>query len=77
MPYKRLAIMCSGARILLERRLDMENILAIATQPDNIPIIGMLILILVCLGTAMKQAFRHDRLIKKGQKDRIYEEMYR
>lgn len=55
----------------------MQNIIAIATQPDNIPIIGMLILILVCLGTAMKQAFRHDRLIKKGQKDRIYEEMYR
>lgn len=55
----------------------MENIMAIATRPDNIPIIAMLILILVCLGTAMKQAFRHDRLIKKGQKDRIYEEMYR
>ncbi|MGB4781717.1 hypothetical protein [Candidatus Methylomirabilis sp.] len=55
----------------------MENIMAIATQPDNIPIIGMLVLILVCFGTAMKQAFRHDRLIKKGQKDRIYEEMYR
>lgn len=55
----------------------MENIIAIATQPDNIPIIGMLILVLVCLGSAMKQAFRHDRLIKKGQRDRIFEEMYR
>ena len=55
----------------------MENIIAIATQPDNIPIIGMLVLILVCLGTAMKQAFRHDRLIKKGQRDQIFKEMYR
>jgi hypothetical protein len=55
----------------------MENVLAIATQPDNIPIIGMLILALVCLGSAMKQAFRHDRLIKNGRKDRIFEEMYR
>jgi hypothetical protein len=69
--------MCSGARIPGERRSGMENIMAIATKPDNIPIIGMLVLILVCLGTAMKQAFRHDRLIKKGQKDRIFEEMYR
>ncbi|MBZ0160839.1 hypothetical protein [Candidatus Methylomirabilis sp.] len=55
----------------------MENVIAIATQPDNIPIIGMLILILVCLGSAIKQAVRHDRLIKKGQRDRIFEEMYR
>jgi len=69
--------MCSGARIPIERRIGMENVMAIATRPDNIPIIAMLILILVCLGTAMKQAFRHDRLIKKGQRDRIYEEMYR
>ncbi len=46
----------------------MENVLAIATQPDNIPIIGMLVLTLVCLGSAMKQAFRHDRLIKKARK---------
>ena len=55
----------------------MKNIIAIAMQPDNIPIIGMLVLTLVCLGSAMKQAFRHDRLIEKGQKDRIFEEMYR
>lgn len=55
----------------------MENFIAIATQPDNIPIIGMLVLILICLGSAAKQAFRHDHLIKKGQRDRIFEEMYR
>ena len=55
----------------------MEHVIAIATQPDNIPIVGMLVLILVCLGTAMKQAVRHDRLIKKGQRDQIFKEMYR
>ena len=55
----------------------MEQFLTIATQPDNIPIIGMLVLVLACLGWAMKQAFRHDRLIDKGQKDRIFEEMYK
>ena len=55
----------------------MEQFLAIATLPDNIPIIGMLVLVLACLGWAMKQAFRHDRLIDKGQKDRIFEEMYK
>jgi hypothetical protein len=55
----------------------VEQFLTIATQPDNIPIIGMLVLVLICLGISMKQAFRHDRLIDKGQKDRIFEEMYK
>ncbi len=55
----------------------MEQFLKIATQPDNIPIIGMLVLVLICLGIAMKQAFSHDRLIEKGQKDRIFQEMYK
>jgi hypothetical protein len=55
----------------------VEQFLTIATQPDNIPIIGMLVLVLICLGIAMKQAFRHDHLIDKGQKDRIFEEMYK
>ena len=55
----------------------MQQFLTIATQPDNIPIIGMLVLVLICLGWAMKQAFRHDHLIDKGQKDRIFEEMYK
>jgi len=55
----------------------VEQFLTIATQPDNIPIIGMLVLVLICLGISMKQAFRHDHLIDKGQKDRIFEEMYK
>lgn len=55
----------------------MQQFLTIATQPDNIPIIGMLVLVLICLGISMKQAFRHDHLIDKGQKDRIFEEMYK
>jgi hypothetical protein len=55
----------------------VHQFLTIATQPDNIPIIGMLILVLICLGISMKQAFRHDHLIDKGQKDRIFEEMYK
>ena len=55
----------------------MEQFMEIATQPDNIPIIGMVVLVLICLGLAMKQAFVHDRLIEKGKKDRIFHEMYK
>ena len=55
----------------------MHHFMEIATQPDNIPIIGMLVFVLICLGLAMKQAFVNDRLIEKGQKDKIFEEMYK
>jgi len=55
----------------------MEQFLAIATLPDNIPILGMLVLVLICLGLAMKQAFTNDRLIDKDQKDKIFQEMYK
>lgn len=55
----------------------MHQFLAIATQPDNIPIIGMLVMVLGCLWWAMKQAFRHDQLIDKGQKNKIFDEMYK
>ncbi len=55
----------------------MEQFMEIATQADNIPIIGMLVLVLICLGLAMKQAFVNDRLIDRGQKDKIFREMYK
>jgi hypothetical protein len=55
----------------------MEQFLKIATQPDNIPIVGLLVIVLVCLYVALKQAFRHDKLIAEGRKDEIYDEMIR
>lgn len=55
----------------------MEQFLHILTQPDNIPIVGMFVAVLFCLYIAMKQAFRHDRLIKQGRKDEVYDEMVR
>lgn len=54
----------------------MAQFVRIATQPDNIPIIGLVVLVLICLGLAMKQAFVNDRLIEKGQKDRMFQKMY-
>ncbi len=53
----------------------MEQFLAILTQPDNIPIVGLLVSVLFCLYVAMKQAFRHDRLIQEGKRDEVYDEM--
>ncbi len=49
----------------------------IATQADNIPIAGMLILVLFFTYIGFKQARRNDQLIEKGRRERIVEEMRR
>ena len=55
----------------------MEQFLKIATVPDNIPIVGLLFIVLICLYVALKQAFRHDKLMADGRKDDAYDEMIR
>jgi len=55
----------------------MDNFLRIISQPDNIPIVLLLVSVLFFLYLAMRQAFRHDGLIEKGHKDEIYDEMIR
>lgn len=54
-----------------------ENFLAIVTKPDNIPIVGMLLLVLFFTWVGLKQAFRNDKLNEEGKKDRIPEEMWK
>ena len=56
-------------------RIGLEQFCSIVSLPDNIPIAGMLFAVLFCLGVALKQAFKHDRLIAEGRKDEIYDEM--
>lgn len=55
----------------------LENFLTILTKPDNIPIVGMLLLVLFFTWVGLKQAFRNDKLIEEGKKDEIPEEMWK
>lgn len=55
----------------------LHNFLEIVTKPDNIPIVGMLLLVLFFTWLGMKQAFRNDKLIEEGRKDEIPEEMWK
>lgn len=55
----------------------MEQFLDILTKPDNIPIVGMVVAIGVCLWVWLKQALKHDRLIREGKEDQIRDEMVR
>lgn len=61
----------------LEGGILVQQFLHILLQPDNIPIAGMLLLILFFLGMALTQAFRNDRLIQEGREDEVYDQMAR
>lgn len=53
----------------------LQQFLIILTQADNIPIMGMMLLVLFFTWMALKQARRNDQLIEHGHRDRIIDEM--
>ena len=55
----------------------LQQFLEIATQADNIPIAGMMILVLFFTFIGFKQARRNDQLIDNGKRDKIVDEMRR
>jgi hypothetical protein len=54
-----------------------QQFLQILIQPDNIPILGMMFLVLFFTYIALKQARRNDQLIEHGRRDKIIDEMRR
>lgn len=54
-----------------------QNILEIITKPDNIPIVGMLILVLFFTWLGLREAFKHDKLLEEGKEDEIANEMWK
>lgn len=61
----------------MEEPSGLQNFLEIVTKPDNIPIAGMLLLVIFFTWLGLKQAFRHDKLIEEGKKDEIPKEMWK
>lgn len=55
----------------------MEHFIHILTLPDNIPIVIMLFLLGLCLYWSVSEMRANDKLIKKGEKDKIYDRMIR
>jgi len=54
-----------------------ENFILILTKPDNIPIVGMLLLIFFFTWLGLKQGFKNDKLIEEGKEDEISKEMWK
>lgn len=53
----------------------MKNLIEIATQPDNIAILIMLVSTITCTLVAFREIRTNDRLIKEGEKEGIYKRM--
>lgn len=49
----------------------------ILTKPDNLPIGGMLVLVLYFTWLSFRQALRNDRLIEQGREEDVLKEMQR
>jgi hypothetical protein len=55
----------------------VENFFLILTKPDNIPIVGMLFVVIFFIGWGLKEGRRNDRLIEQGRRDEILKDMQR
>ncbi len=53
----------------------LDNFWAIVSLPDNIPIVFMLALVGYFTHLSFREARKHDRLIRDGQKERILRAM--
>lgn len=55
----------------------LQYFMEIVTKPDNIPIVGMLILVLFFSWVGLKQALTNDKLIDEGREDEISDKMWK
>jgi hypothetical protein len=53
----------------------LYQFIEILLKPDNIPIAGMLVLVLYFTYLALRQALLNDRLIEEGREDEILKQM--
>lgn len=61
----------------MDQASGLQNFLAIVTKPDNIPIVGMLILVIFFSWIGLREAFKNDKLIEQGKEDQIPNEMWK
>jgi hypothetical protein len=52
-----------------------EQFVDIISKPDNMPVAGALLLVVVFTWVSLRQAFHNDRLIAEGRKSDIISDM--
>jgi hypothetical protein len=53
----------------------LDQFLSIMLQPDNIPIVGMMVLVLFFTYLGFREARKNDQLISEGKRDEVLKEM--
>ncbi len=49
----------------------MENLITLLSKPDNVPIVGMMVMVFFFCWLGLRQALRNDIILKAGEYDRI------
>jgi hypothetical protein len=60
---------------VVAQKTALDQFLTILTLPDNIPIVGLMILVFLFTYLALKQARKNDQLIAQGREDEILKRM--
>ncbi len=53
----------------------LDQFLGIMFTPDNIPIVGMMFLVMFFTYLGFREARKNDKLIAEGQRDEVLKEM--
>jgi uncharacterized membrane protein len=53
----------------------LDQFLEIMLKPDNIPIVGLMVLIFIFSWLSFREARKNDQLIEEGRADEILKEM--
>lgn len=59
----------------MEPTTALDHFLHILTLPDNIPIVGLMVLLFFFTYLALREARKNDQLIEQGREDEILEHM--
>jgi uncharacterized membrane protein len=57
------------------QKTGLDQFLEIMLKPDNIPIVGLMVLVLFFTWIAFREARKNDQLIEEGRADEILKEM--
>ena len=59
----------------MHEKTALDQFLSIMLQPDNIPIVGMMLLVFFFTYLAFREARKNDQLIAEGKRDEVLKEM--
>jgi hypothetical protein len=73
-----LSLTTPGAVVTLQNAMEksgLDQFLEIMLKPDNIPIVGLMVLILFFTWLSFQEARKNDQLIEEGRADEILKKM--